>query len=224
MSKSKPKKSNLYILRTKDKYLKFVQSSHTLKTTKKSVITNNYKKWNNNYIIIDSNNFLVLPLELPNYLKKNNIEKTLGVEKNMKKKTSILNNINFLFFYRFEEIPEPIKKVYHISEILIEEFQENNNSSNKETYIVLLNSKLHICIVENKDLIFYNQFEYTKDSYLKYIILTFEEFNLDRNESKLNIVDLNENFRKVKKEMKMYIKNINLYKKSIFEIIESHYE
>ena len=87
-----------------------------------------------------------------------------------------------------------------------------------------MNSKLHICIVENKDLIFYNQFEYTKDSYLKYIILTFEEFNLDRNESKLNIVDLNENFRKVKKEMKMYIKNINLYKKSIFEIIESHYE
>ena len=87
-----------------------------------------------------------------------------------------------------------------------------------------MNSKLHICIVENKDLIFYNQFEYTKDNYLKYILLTFEEFNLDRNVSKLNIVDSNENFRKIKKEMKMYFKNINLYKKSIFEIIESHYE
>ena len=107
---------------------------------------------------------------------------------------------------------------------IIKEFQENNNSSDKETYIVLLNSKLHICIVENKDLIFYNQFEYTKDNYLKYILLTFEEFKLDRNVSKLNIVDSNENFRKVKKEMKMYFKNINLYKKSIFEIIESHYE
>ena len=224
MSTTKPKESNLYILRIKDKYLKFIQSSHILKTTKKSVVSNNYKKWKNNYLIIDSNDFLILPLKLPNYLKKINIEKTLGVEKNMKKKTSTLTNIKFLFFYALEEIPEPIKKVYHISEILIKEFQENNNSSDKETYIVLLNSKLHICIVENKDLIFYNQFEYTKDNYLKYILLTFEEFKLDRNVSKLNIVDSNENFRKVKKEMKMYFKNINLYKKSIFEIIESHYE
>ena len=86
MSTTKPKESNLYILRTKDKYLKFIQSSHILKATKKSVISNNYKKWKNNYLIIDSNDFLILPLELPNYLKKINIKKTLGVEKNMKKK------------------------------------------------------------------------------------------------------------------------------------------
>ena len=113
--------------------------------------------------------------------------------------------------------------IAHISEILINEFTSIKNKS-KETFVVFFDKKIHISIIERGKLIFYNQFNFKNQNYIKYIILTFEEFNHDRKKSKIYIVESSQNFKRINNEMKKYFNNINLYKKSIFEIIQNYYE
>ena len=106
----------------------------------------------------------------------------------------------------------------HIGKILLNEFL-NNRSKSKEVYIATLQKKLYVCIIENKKLLFYNQFEYNGSNYIKYILLIFDEYNLDRKKNAINILD--KSF--IQTPLKNFFNKINLYKKSIFEIIEEYY-
>ena len=223
MSKSNSIKPQLFILKSNKVYLNFITSSENFIKSNKDSILKKINKWDSNSIIIDSNNFLLLPLELPKYLKKSNIERTLGITDDYKKKTITIKNIKLSHFYNPKSIPNQIKKINNISEVLINEFL-NNSIKSQDTYITFMNNKIHICIVNDGELFFYNQFDHSKENYIKFIILISEEFKLDRKKSKINIVNSLIDFRKIKNEMKLYFKNINLYKKSIFKIIEDYYE
>ena len=91
-------------------------------------------------------------------------------------------------------------------------------------YMLMISLMLQNLFIERGKLIFYNQFNFKNQNYIKYIILTFEEFNHDRKKSKIYIVESSQNFKRINNEMKKYFNNINLYKKSIFEIIQNYYE
>ena len=67
-------------------------------------------------------------------------------------------------------------------------------------------------------MLFYNQFEFSNSDYLKYILLVFEEYELDRKKIEINLLD---NTIKLN-ELKKFFNKINLYKKSIFEIIDKY--
>ena len=85
-------------------------------------------------------------------------------------------------------------------------------------YLSVLHNKLYVCVVNKKNLLFYNQFEFSNSDYLKYILLVFEEYKLDRKKTEINLLD---NTIKLN-ELKKFFNKINLYKKSIFEIIDKY--
>ena len=85
-------------------------------------------------------------------------------------------------------------------------------------YLSILQNKLFVCLVNKNNLLFYNQFEFSNSNYLKYILLVFEEYKLDREKTEINLLD---NTIKLN-ELKKFFNKINLYKKSIFEIIDKY--
>ena len=225
MSKSNSSRPDIFIIKSSDNFSYFISSSNILKKSKEELIINKFDKWNKKYLIFNTFDFLLLPKKLPVYLKKLNIENTLGIDKNSKKKTIQIKDQDLKLTYFYNQIGSisSTRLIAHISEILINEFTSIKNKS-KETFVVFFDKKIHISIIENGKLIFYNQFNFKNQNYIKYIILTFEEFNHDRKKSKIYIVESSQNFKRINNEMKKYFNNINLYKKSIFEIIQNHYE
>ena len=99
----------------------------------------------------------------------------------------------------------------------MDEFLDNTSIS-KKMYLSVLHNKLYVCVVDKKNLLFYNQFEFSNSDYIKYIILVFEEYKLDRKKTEINLLD---NTIKLN-ELKKFFNKINLYKKSIFEIIDKY--
>ena len=225
MSKSNLSRPDIFIIKSSDNFSYFISSSNILKKSKEELIVKKFDKWNKKYLIFNTFDFLLLPKKLPVYLKKLNIENTLGIDKNSKKKTIQIKDQDLKLTYFYNQIGSisSTRLIAHISEILINEFTSIKNKS-KETFVVFFDKKIHISIIENGKLIFYNQFNFKNQNYIKYIILTFEEFNHDRKKSKIYIVGSSQNFKRINNEMKKYFNNINLYKKSIFEIIQNHYE
>ena len=225
MSKSNSSRPDIFIIKSSDNFSYFISSSNVLKKSKEELIVKKFDKWNKKYLIFNTFDFLLLPKKLPVYLKKLNIENTLGIDKNSKKKTIQIKDQDLKLTYFYNQIGSisSTRLIAHISEILINEFTSIKNKS-KETFVVFFDKKIHISIIENGKLIFYNQFNFKNQNYIKYIILTFEEFNHDRKKSKIYIVESSQNFKRINNEMKKYFNNINLYKKSIFEIIQNHYE
>ena len=225
MSKSNSSRPDIFIIKSSDNFSYFISSSNILKKSKEELIINKFDKWNKKYLIFNTFDFLLLPKKLPVYLKKLNIENTLGIDKNSKKKTIQIKDQDLKLTYFYNQIGSisSTRLIAHISEILINEFTSIKNKS-KEPFVVFFDKKIHISIIENGKLIFYNQFNFKNQNYIKYIILTFEEFNHDRKKSKIYIVGSSQNFKRINNEMKKYFNNINLYKKSIFEIIQNHYE
>ena len=108
--------------------------------------------------------------------------------------------------------------INHIGKIILNELLKNKLKS-KELYVLTIHNKILICLVENNKLLFYNQFEFKGSNYIKYIILRFDEYKLDRNKTSINL--LNESLNE--EELKKFFSNIYLYKKSIFEIIDEYY-
>tara|TARA_B100000401_G_C52770224_1_gene702826 strand:+ start:806 stop:1483 length:678 start_codon:yes stop_codon:yes gene_type:complete len=225
LSKSNSSRPDIYIINSSDNFSYFISSSNILKKCREELIVNKFDKWNKKYLIFNTSDFLLLPKKLPVYLKKLNIENTLGINKNSKKKTIQIKDqdLKLTYFYNQIRSIRSTRLIAHISEILINEFTSIKNKS-KETFVVFFDKKIHISIIERGKLIFYNQFNFKNQNYIKYIILTFEEFNHDRKKSKIYIVESSQNFKRINNEMKKYFNNINLYKKSIFEIIQNYYE
>ena len=178
----------------------------------------NKKKWNKINLIETTNSFLLLPHKLPEFLKNINIDKTIEFKTKSLKKVEKINDINLTFFYSENMNVKKADNINHIGKILLNEFL-NNRSKSKEVYIATLQKKLYVCIIENKKLLFYNKFEFNGSNYIKYILLIFDEYNLDRKKNAINILD--KSF--IQTPLKNFFNKINLYKKSIFEIIEEYY-
>ena len=205
----------LNLISSKDSYYSFSSINQELKKENKIIF--NQKKWSKINVINTNNEFIILPSKIPEFLKKINIDKTIGNSLSTEKKTKKLKKLNFTFYIKKNKGNKIANNINHIGNILLDEFLANNSIS-KKRYLSVLHNKLYVCVVDKKNLRFYNQFEFSNSDYLKYILLVFEEYKLDREKTEINLLD---NTIKLN-ELKKFFNKINLYKKSIFEIIDKY--
>lgn len=215
MTNSTSKNLVLNLISSKDSYYSFSSINQELKKESKNIF--NQKKWSKINVINTNNEFIILPSKIPEILKKINIDKTIGNIPSTEKKTKKLKKLNFTFYIKKNKENKIANNINHIGNILLDEFLDNTSIS-KKMYLSVLHNKLYVCVIDKKNLLFYNQFEFSNSDYLKYIILVFEEYELDRKKTEINILD---NTIKLN-ELKKFFNKINLYKKSIFEIIEKY--
>lgn len=205
----------LNLISSKDSYYSFSSINQELKKENKNIFSQ--KKWSKINIIKTNNEFIILPSKVPEFLKKINIDKTIGNSPSTEKKTKKLKKLNFTFYIKKNKENKVANNINHIGNILLEEFLANTSIS-KKMYLSVLHNKLYVCVVDKNYLLFYNQFEFSNSDYLKYILLVFEEYELDRKKTEINLLD-----NKIKlNELKKFFNKINLYKKSIFEIIDKY--
>lgn len=205
----------LNLISSKDSYYSFSSINQELKKENKIIF--NQKKWSKINVINTNNEFIILPSKIPEFLKKINIDKTIGNSPSTEKKTKKLKKLNFTFYIKKNKENKIANNIYHIGNILLDEFLTNTSIS-KKMYLSILQNKLFVCLVNKNNLLFYNQFEFSNSDYLKYILLVFEEYKLDRKKTEINLLD---NTIKLN-ELKKFFNKINLYKKSIFEIIDKY--
>ena len=86
-------------------------------------------------------------------------------------------------------------------------------------YFSIIEEKIILLLTQNKKLMFYNQFNLHNNNYVKYLILLYDEFNLDQNKDNLIYISSNIDENKIINELKSYFKNIIKFKKSIFNVI-----
>lgn len=217
MTNSTSKNLVLNLISSNDSYYSFSTINQELKKEGKNIF--NQKKWSKINIISTNNEFIILPPKIPEILKKINIDKTIGNSPSTEKKTKKFKELNFTFYLKKNKENKIANKINHIGNILLDEFLDNTSIS-KKMYLSVLDNKLYVCVIDKKNLLFYNQFEFSNSDYLKYILLVIEEYELDRKKTEINILD---NTIKLN-ELKKFFNKINLYKKSIFEIIEKYNE
>ena len=164
-----------------------------------------------------SDNFLILPSGINKFLSIKSIGKTLSNQKINNFKKSQINEIEIYFKENYKN--RYINSYKHISEILIS--IENLNSKTL-LLILFLDDKIFIVLFKKKKLLFYNQFRYEKNSFIKYIFLVFEEFGLKKETLEINIIDSFNFNKKIKNEFLKYFNKIVMYKESINEIISSN--
>ena len=215
MTNSTSKNLVLNLISSKDSYYSFSSINQELKKENKTIF--NQKKWSKINVINTNNEFIILPSKIPEFLKKINIDKTIGNSPLTEKKTKKLKKINFTFYVKKNKENKIANNINHIGNILLDEFLANTSIS-KKMYLSVLHNKLYVCGVDKNNLLFYNQFEFSNSDYLKYILLVFEEYKLDRKKTEINLLD---NTIKLN-ELKKFFNKINLYKKSIFEIIDKY--
>ena len=215
MTNSTSKNLVLNLISSKDSYYSFSSINQELKKENKNIFSQ--KKWSKINVINTNNEFIILPSKVPEFLKKINIEKTIGNSPSTKKKTKKLKKLNFTFYIKKNKENKIVNNISHIGNILLDEFLDNTSIS-KKMYLTVLQNKLYVCVVDKNNLLFYNQFEFSNSDYLKYILLVFEEYELDRKKTEINLLD---NTIKLN-ELKKFFNKINFYKKSIFEIIDKY--
>ena len=215
MTNSTSKNLVLNLISSKDSYYSFSSINQELKKENKIIF--NQKKWSKINVINTNNEFIILPSKIPEFLKKINIDKTIGNSPSTDKKTKKLKKLNFTFYIKKNKENKIANNINHIGNILLEEFLANSSIS-KKMYLSVFHKKLYVCVVDKNNLLFYNQFEFSNSDYLKYILLVFEEYKLDRKKTEINLLD---NTIKLN-ELKKFFNKINLYKKSIFEIIDKY--
>ena len=215
MTNSTSKNLVLNLISSKDSYYSFSSINQELKKENKIIF--NQKKWSKINVINTNNEFIILPSKIPEFLKKINVSKTIGNSPSTEKKTKKLKELNFTFYIKKNKENKIANNINHIGNILLDEFLDNTSIS-KKMYLSVLHNKLYVCVVDKKNLLFYNQFEFSNSDYLKYILLVFEEYKLDREKTEINLLD---NTIKLN-ELKKFFNKINLYKKSIFEIIDKY--
>ena len=215
MTNSISKNLVLNLISSKDSYFSFSSINQELKKENKNIF--NQKKWSKINVINTNNEFIILPSKVPEFLKKINIDKTIGNNPSTEKKTKKLKKLNFTFYIKNNKENKIANNINHIGNILLDEFLANTSKS-KKMYLSVLQNKLYVCVVDKNNLLFYNQFEFNNSDYLKYILLVFEEYDLDRKKTEIYLLD---NTIKLN-ELKKFFNKINLYKKSIFEIIDKY--
>lgn len=215
MTNSTSKNLVLNLISSQDCYYSFSSINQELKKENKNIF--DQKKWSKINVINTNNEFIILPSKVPEFLKKINIDKTIGNSPSTEKKTKKLKELNFTFYTIKNKENKRAINIYHIGHILLEEFLSNTSIS-KKMYLSVLENQLYVCVVYKKNLLFYNQFEFSNSDYLKYILLVFEEYELDKEKTEINLLDYTIKLN----ELKKFFNKINLYKKSIFEIIDKY--
>ncbi len=205
----------LNLIDSKESYYSFSSTKNKLKKENKSVF--NQKKWDKINIISTSNEFIILPQQLPESFKKIDFKKTIGTSYS-ESKTDKLKKLNLTFYQKKAKENKIVNKINHIGFIILNEILSNHSKS-KKLYLSILQDKLYICLIEQNNLLFYNQFDFNISNYIKYILLVSDEYELDRKKTHINLLDNTIN----KNELKKFFNKINLYKKSIFEIIDEYY-
>jgi len=179
------------------------------------------KKTSNVYenikLISLSDNFLILPSEINKSLSIESIGKTLSKTNINNFKKNQVNNIEIYFKENYKN--KYISSYHHISEILI---SKKNINSKTLLLILFLDDKIIIVLFNKDKLLFYNQFKYLKNSFIKYIFLVFEEYGLKKETIEINIIDSFSFNSKIKNEFLKYFDKIVMYKKSLNEIITSN--
>lgn len=215
--------SNLYIINTASEEKYYFSDETSLTAVHKNQLNslkNNFKKI---YSVDSSNNFLIQPKDLPNTFKKINFRKTINIDKDLtEKKDDISKNTQIVFFYNQNDFISSKKNTNHIGEIILKESFKYDKIE-PAVNIVLFKNKVFISITKKNKILFYNQFEYYDNNYIKYILLVFEEYKLDRLKQFVNIIDGDSKSSNKKKELDNYFVKINFNKKSIFEIISEFY-
>jgi len=215
--------SNLYIINTASEEKYYFSDETSLTAVHKNQLNslkNNFKKI---YSVDSSNNFLIQPKDLPNTFKKINFRKTINIDKDLtEKKDDISKNTQIIFFYNQNDFISSKKNTNHIGEIILKESFKYDKIE-PIVNVVLFKNKVFISITKKNKILFYNQFEYYDNNYIKYILLVFEEYKLDRLKQFVNIIDGDSKSSNKKKELDNYFVKINFNKKSIFEIISKFY-
>ena len=179
------------------------------------------KKTSNVYenikLISLSDNYLILPSEINKSLSIESIGKTLSKTNINNFKKNQVNNIEIYFKENYKN--KYISSYHHISEILI---SKKNINSKTLLLILFLDDKIIVVLFNKDKLLFYNQFKYVKNSFIKYIFLVFEEYGLKKETIEINIIDSFSFNSKIKNEFLKYFDKIVMYKKSLNEIITSN--
>ena len=215
MTNSTSKNSVLNLISSDESYYSFSSTDQKLKKENKSVF--NQRKWDKINIINTNNEFIILPPKLPESLKKIDFKKTIGTISS-ETKTDKLKKLNLTFYQKKTKENKIANKTNHIGHILLNEILSNYSKS-INMYLSVLKDKLYISLVQKNNLLFYNQFEFKSSNYIKYILLVSDEYELDR--EKVEIILLDNTI--THNELKKFFSKINLYKKSIFDLIDEYY-
>jgi len=164
------------------------------------------------YFISLTNKFYILPTKLDIGIKVKDIQQTISSDFNLENKIKNLKK-NLVFNYQSKNK----NNNKHISNILYSNISKSEDSEG--VYFSIIEKKIILLFTQNKKLIFYNQFDLQKNNYIKYLILLYDEFNLDQYNDNLTYITSNIDENKIINELKSYFKNIIKYKKSIFNII-----
>ena len=166
----------------------------------------------NKYFISLTNKFYILPKESNLLFRDNDIQNTISLDFNASyKKINRTNNLTFNYQTKNK------KNNKHISNILYSNIYKSEESEG--IYFSIIEKKIILLYTQNKKLIFYNQFDFNKNNYIKYLVLLFDEFNLDQERDSLTYISSEIDENKIINELKCYFKKIIKYKKSIFNII-----
>ena len=224
MSNSKPLISNLFLINNSSEKSLYFSNEISLTLLQKKKLNILKKKHKNIFTVDTSNNFIIQPKNLSNTFKNFNLKKIIGVEKDkIEKKDNITNDTILSFFFTEQQLIGFKKNINHIAEILLKcslKLKNNNPIIN----ILIFKKKVFISITKKNKILFYNQFKYNGDDYIKYILLVFEEYNLNRIKQEINLIEGHSPSSNYKKNLDNYFVNINFNKKSIFEIITEFYE
>jgi len=216
---SKSRNNTLFVLKLKEG-LHFYETN-SLNNSDILNLNSINKKTSNVYenikLISLSDNFLILPSEINKSLSIESIGKTLSKTNINNFKKNQVNNIEIYFKENYKN--KYISSYHHISEILI---SKKNINSKTLLLILFLDDKIIIVLFNKDKLLFYNQFKYVKNSFIKYIFLVFEEYGLKKETIDINIIDSFSFNSKIKNEFLKYFDKIVMYKKSLNEIITSN--
>ena len=166
----------------------------------------------NKYFISLTNKFYILPKESNLFFRDKDIQNTISLDFNASyKKINRTNNLTFNYQTKNK------KNNKHISNILYSNIYKSEESEG--IYFSIIEKKIILLYTQNKKLIFYNQFDFNKNNYIKYLVLLFDEFNLDQERDNLTYISSEIDENKIINQLKYYFKKIIKYKKSIFKII-----
>ena len=159
-----------------------------------------------------TNKFYIIPDDSIKEFNEINISK--AVSSNLQKpliKNNHINNLTIKYGTKLKS------NSIHISKIIISHLVKLN--LRKHVYFTIIEKKIILIIFDKKELIFYNQFDLLNNNYVKYLILLFDEYNLDQKRDKIYYISSNVNEKKVLDELRLYFFSIINYEKSIFDII-----
>ena len=202
-------KNNIFYILEDFKILSYFTISNKIKPKKgkpKTDINSRLK-----YISL-TNKFYIIPDDSIKEFNKINISK--AVSSNLQKpliKNNHINNLTIIYGTKLKS------NSIHISKIIISHLIKLNLG--KHVYFTIIEKKIILIIFDKKELIFYNQFNLSNNNYVKYLILLFDEYNLDQKRDKIYYIPSNVNEKKVLDELRLYFFSIINHEKSIFDII-----